>query len=70
MLLSGMGKQVVRCNVCSRVHDVRELLEVHQLSNGTITFICPAKKKAGTYKIESVGTLNPNQQVEKVAGSR
>ena len=53
-----MPKKVVRCGVCTRVHDLRELINLKQLTNGTFTFDCPVKKTAGTYQLEQVGTLN------------
>ena len=52
-----MVKTVVRCSVCSRVHDLAELINREQLVNGTSTFICPVKKTAGSYKLEQIGTL-------------
>lgn len=54
----GMNKKVVRCNVCSKVHGLDDLLNLKQLFNGTCTYICPVTKVAGTYRLESVGTLN------------
>jgi hypothetical protein len=59
-----MLKKVVRCGVCSRVHDVTELIDLKQLSNGTFNFICPSKKTAGTYQLEQIGTLNTKPFVE------
>ena len=53
-----MKKQVVRCSVCIKVHDVTELLELKAQLNGTSTFICPVKKTPGSYRLENVGTLN------------
>lgn len=61
VLRSGMGKQVVRCIVCTRVHDLRELLDTKKFPNGTTTFTCPVKSQPGSYKLENVGTINPNQ---------
>ena len=52
-----MFKNVVRCSVCARVHDVTELIDVKQLTNGVSTFTCPVRKLPGTYKLENIGTL-------------
>jgi hypothetical protein len=52
-----MLKKVVRCAVCTRVHDVSELVDLKQLVNGTFTFLCPVKKTGGSYQLEQVGTL-------------
>jgi hypothetical protein len=52
-----MNKQVVRCSVCTRVHDLKELIDREQLSNGTSNFICPVRKTAGSYKLEQIGTI-------------
>jgi len=51
-----MLKQVVRCSVCLRVHEVYELLDKKQLVNGSVTFTCPFKKTVGHYRIENLGT--------------
>jgi hypothetical protein len=51
-----MVKQVVRCSVCMRVHDVTELLDKRQLVNGSVTFTCPYKMTVGNYRIENLGT--------------
>ena len=51
-----MLKQVVRCSVCMRVHDVTELLHKKQLVNGSVTFTCPTKLTMGHYRIENIGT--------------
>ena len=51
-----MVKQVVRCSVCMRVHDVTELLHKRQLVNGSVTFTCPTKMTVGHYRIENLGT--------------
>jgi len=53
-----MLKKVVRCGVCTQVHDVTALMNLKQLVNGTFTFICPVKKTNGTYRLEQIGTLN------------
>jgi len=53
-----MHKKVVRCDVCARVHDVTDLIDLKKLVNGTFTFMCPLKKTAGSYKLEQIGTLN------------
>jgi hypothetical protein len=53
-----MLKKVVRCDVCTKVHDLTVLLDLRQLGNGTFTFVCPAKKTSGSYQIEQVGTLD------------
>jgi len=58
VLVLGMHKKVVRCEVCTRVHDLTELIDLKKLMNGTFTFICPLKKTAGSYQLEQVGTLN------------
>jgi hypothetical protein len=58
VLVLGMLKKVIRCGVCTRVHDVAELLNLKQFVNGTFTFDCPVKKTGGTYQLEQVGTLN------------
>jgi hypothetical protein len=52
-----MAKKVVRCEVCTRVHDVTALIDLKQLVNGTFTFVCPVKKTGGSYQLEQVGTL-------------
>jgi len=49
-----MFKQVVRCSVCMRVHDVTELLNKKQLVNGSVTFTCPTKMTVGNYTHEEV----------------
>jgi hypothetical protein len=54
----GMLKKVVRCEVCTRVHDLTALINLKQLGNGTFTFVCPVKKTGGSYQLEQVGTLN------------
>jgi hypothetical protein len=53
-----MLKRVVRCSVCTKVHDLALLIDLREVGNGTFTFICPAKKTAGSYQIEQVGTLD------------
>ena len=53
-----MLKKVVRCGVCSRVHDVTALMDLKQFVNGTFTFICPVQKTSGSYKLEQIGTLD------------
>jgi hypothetical protein len=53
-----MLKKVVRCGVCTRVHDVTALMNLKQLVNGTFTFVCPVKKTNGSYQLEQIGTLN------------
>ena len=58
VLVLGMVKKVVRCDVCTRVHDVTALINLKQLVNGTFTFVCPVKKTGGSYQLEQVGTLN------------
>ena len=60
-----MLKQVIRCVVCTRVHDITTLIDLKQLVNGTFTFICPLKKTAGSYKLEQIGTLNLELGMEK-----
>jgi hypothetical protein len=60
VLVLGMQKKVVRCEVCSRVHDLTALLDLKQLVNGTFTFVCPIKKTGGSYQLEQVGTLTTN----------
>jgi hypothetical protein len=55
-----MGYEVVRCSVCGHVHKVTELLNLKHLPNGAATFSCPEKKGEGSYRIENVGTVNPN----------
>jgi hypothetical protein len=60
MLVLGMVKKVVRCEVCTQVHDVTALISLKQLVNGTFTFVCPVKKTGGSYQLEQVGTLNTN----------
>ena len=57
LALSGMIKQVVRCSVCMKVHDITELVDRQQSLNGSCTFICPQKKTSGSYRLENVGTL-------------
>ena len=58
MVLSlGMLKKVVRCSVCTQVHDVAALLNLKQLVYGTFTFICPLRRAAGSYQLDQVGTL-------------
>jgi hypothetical protein len=52
-----MSKKVVRCSVCARVHDVTELIDLKQLTNGIFNFTCPSRKLPGTYKLENIGTL-------------
>jgi hypothetical protein len=52
-----MVKQVVRCSVCMRVHDVTELRDKKQLVNGSVTFTCPFKMTVGNYRIENLGTM-------------
>jgi hypothetical protein len=56
----GMQKKVVRCGVCTRVHDVTALLDLKPLGNGSFTFVCPVKKTGGNYRLEQVGTLTVN----------
>jgi hypothetical protein len=51
-------KQVVRCSVCTRVHDLRDLLDIQHLANGMTTFTCPVRMNRGVYALESVGTLS------------
>jgi|HubBroStandDraft_1064217.scaffolds.fasta_scaffold89028_2 hypothetical protein len=58
VVVLGMLKKVVRCGVCSRVHDVTSLVDLKQLVNGTFTFVCPVKKTNGSYQLEQIGTLN------------
>jgi hypothetical protein len=53
-----MLKRVVRCSVCTKVHDLTELLDLREVGNGTFTFVCPTKNTAGSYQIEQVGTLD------------
>lgn len=57
VVVLGMQKKVVRCDVCTRVHDVTALLDLKQLGNGTFTFVCPFKKTGGSYQLEQIGTL-------------
>jgi len=57
VLVLGMQKKVVRCSVCTRVHDLTELLSLTPVGNGTFTFICPVAKTGGSYRLEQVGTL-------------
>ena len=57
MLVLGMQKKVVRCSVCTRVHDVMALLDLKRLGNGTFTFVCPVQKIGGSYQLEQIGTL-------------
>jgi hypothetical protein len=52
-----MQKKVVRCSVCTRVHDLTALLDLKQPGNGTFTFVCPVDKTSGTYRLEQIGTL-------------
>ncbi len=52
-----MQKKVVRCSVCTRVHDITALLDLKPLGNGTFTFLCPVKETAGSYQLEQIGTL-------------
>ena len=59
-----MLKKVVRCGVCTQVHDVTALINLKQLVNGTFTFFCPLRKTAGSYQLEQVGTLNIKPAVE------
>ena len=58
MVVLGMLKKVVRCGVCTRVHDVAALINLKQLVNGTFTFVCPVKNIGGSYQLEQIGTLN------------
>jgi len=58
MVVLGMLKKVVRCGVCTRVHDVTALINLKQLVNGTFTFVCPVKNISGSYQLEQIGTLN------------
>jgi hypothetical protein len=58
MVVLGMLKKVVRCGVCTRVHDVTTLIDLKQLVNGTFTFVCPVKKTGGSYRLEQIGTLD------------
>jgi hypothetical protein len=58
VLVLVMLKKVVRCGVCTQVHDVTALMNLKQLVNGTFTYICPVKKTNGTYRLEQIGTLN------------
>ena len=67
VILLSMHKKVVRCGVCTRVHDVTELINLKQLVNGTFTFMCPLKKTAGSYQLEQVGTLNTKPFAENSA---
>ena len=53
-----MLKKVVRCGVCTQVHDVTALINLKQLVNGTFTYMCPVKKANGSYRLEQIGTLN------------
>jgi len=57
VLVLGMQKKVVRCGVCTHVHDLTVLLELKDLGNGKFTFICPSKQTPGSYQLEQVGTL-------------
>ncbi len=57
VVVLGMNKKVVRCGVCTHVHDLTLLLELKELGNGKFTFVCPVKKTAGSYQLEQVGTL-------------
>ena len=67
MVRLSMLKKVVRCCVCSRVHDVTELIDLKELGNGTFDFVCPLKKTAGSYQLEQVGTLNTKPVPEESA---
>jgi hypothetical protein len=58
VLVLGMQKNVIRCGVCARVHDLTALLELQPLGNGTFTFVCPVQKTGGSYRLEQVGTLH------------
>ena len=61
-----MLKKVVRCDVCTRVHDVADLLNLVHGLNGRSTFICPKTKRAGTYKLENVGSIHTKEVAELV----
>ena len=63
VVVLGMLKKVVRCGVCTRVHDVTALMNLKQLVNGTFTFVCPVKKTNGSYQLEQIGTLNVKPSV-------
>jgi hypothetical protein len=52
-----MQKKVVRCSVCTHVHDVTALLDLKPLGTGRFTFICPVRKTGGSYQLEQIGTL-------------